>query len=423
MATTRHQPAVEFDHHTSDFAAEVDERWRQLRENTPIAWSESYDGFWIVSDWRGNYEVLKNHGVFTTDRRVAGDVEQSSLLIPRSPAPCRSLPEELDPPEHGPLRRLLNPIMSPAAARAMQPRIEHWVRTHIDAVIESGECDLIYDLASPVPAFVTLEWLGYPLEHATLASEAYHELLGYPPGHERFVQAIDKTNRVAEIVEATVAARRAQPRDDIISYFIEQEVDGARLDDRTIVEMCITLIAGGVDSTTSLTSSALVHLHRDHELRQRFIADPALLVSATEEFLRYYAPFGTIARTIREDTELRGCPMKAGERVLVSRHSANYDASEFAEPERFDPERFPNRHTSFGLGIHRCSGSHLARLTFREMITQVLARMPDYVLDDAVIAPYPDRGFANGWVTLPSRFTPGPRSTTAIDDRVGAVAG
>ena len=98
--------------------------------------------------------------------------------------------------------------------------------------------------------------------------------------------------------------------------------------------------------------------------------------------------------------------MHAGDRVLVSRHSANYDAGQFDRPEEFVPDRFPNRHVSFGLGVHRCVGSHLARLMFQEMITQILERMPDYEIDESAIAPYPDRGFAQGWVSLPARFTP-----------------
>lgn len=130
---------------------------------------------------------------------------------------------------------------------------------------------------------------------------------------------------------------------------------------------------------------------------------------AAEEFLRFYPPFATTARTARTDTKLRGCPISAGDRVVVSRVSANHDPEAFGEPERFVVEQFPNRHVSFGLGVHRCSGSHLARLMFQEMIRQILTRIPDYEVDERAMTRYPDRGFAQGWLTLPARFTPSAR--------------
>jgi cytochrome P450 len=168
----------------------------------------------------------------------------------------------------------------------------------------------------------------------------------------------------------------------------------------------VVLVGGGVDTTTSLTSSALVHLNRDRDLRRRLIDEPELIVTATEEFLRLYPPLTTIGRTARRDTRLRGCSVGAGDPVLVSRHAANYDPAQFGEREQFDAERFPNRHVSFGLGPHRCVGSHFARVQFHEMIAQILRRMPDYELEEDAIAPYPDGGFAQGWISLPTRFRP-----------------
>jgi len=318
-----------------------------------------------------------------------------------------ALPLELDPPHHIPVRQLLNPLLSPNAAQAIRPRVAHWTKHHIDAVIERGECDLLYDITSPVPAHVSLEWLGYPLEHADLASYGTHDMLGHPPGSEQYQRGFEATMQAHQILRETIAARRAEPRDDVISYLMTQELNGEPVDDSTIFNLAVVLVGGGVDTTTSLTSSALVHLDRDRELRRRLIDEPELIVPATEEFLRVYPPLATIGRTVRVDTELRGCPMHAGEPVLVSRHSANYDAAQFEKPEEFIADRFPNRHVSFGLGPHRCVGSHFARVQFQEMMTQILQRMPDYELDESAIEPYPDRGFAQGWVSLPARFTPG----------------
>ena len=406
-------PIIDFDHHSEDFAVDPHARWAELREKCPVAWSEHYGGFWVISDYEGNHEVLKNHKVFTTERSSDGG-EGTTLMIPKTPGDPIGMPEEIDPPGHTPIRHMVNLVMSPGAAQDMMPRIRHWVTQVLDDVIEQGSCDLVYDVASPVPAFITLEWLGYPLEHLRLASDAFHDLLGYPPGTPQFDVAVEKRAEMMDIIREVIAQRRDNPTNDIISYFTHYELDGERFGEDIIMGLVHTLIGGGVDSTTSLTANALVHLHGDHELRSRLGKNPDLLIPATEEFLRVYPPFGTIARTAREDIELRGCPVRSGDRVLVSRYAANFDARAFEDAEVFYPERKPNRHVSFGLGPHRCSGSHLARLMFQEMMRQILARMPDYQLDESKMVRYPDRGFVHGWVTLPASYTPGARSTASV---------
>lgn len=406
-------PVVDFDHHSPEFAAVAEERWKELRESCPVAWSKPYDGFWVVSDYEGNHEVLKHTDRFTSERWPAGDTQGTSF-IPKSGAGTGkpTLPLEVDPPDHILYRQLLNPLLSPKASEALKPRMEYWTTRYIDAVIETGRCDLVYDLTSPVPAAITLEWLGYPLEHAEVASRGTHDTLGFAPGSEEFQIGMASTQKAHGYLRQAIAERRKERRDDVISYLMGQEVDGRPVDDDTIFNLAVVLVGGGVDTTTSLTSSALMHLNHDRELRQRLIDDPDLLTPATEEFLRVYPPLTTIARTARVDTDLGGCPVHAGDRILVSRHGANLDPKQFDDPDHFVADRFPNRHVSFGLGPHRCVGSHLARLMFRQMITQILERMPDYEIDESKSSPYPDRGFAQGWVGLPARFTPGTRTSS-----------
>jgi cytochrome P450 len=402
-------PVTEFDHHSADFAANADEELRALRETCPVAWSERYGGFWVVSDFEGNHEVLKHPEIFTAERWPVDDGHGASL-IPKSVRVTEPvLPMEIDPPGHTPVRQLLNPLLSPAATEALRSRVVYWTTRVIDAIIERGECDLLYDVTGPVPARVSMEWLGFPLEHADLAAQGIHNLMGFPPGSEEYALGIELTAEATERLRETIAKRRDEPADDVISHLMAQELNGKPVDDATIMNLGQSLIAGGVDTTTALTSSALVHLHHDRELRQRLIDQPELIVPATEEFLRVYPPLTSIAKTVRRETELRGCPMHPGDRVLVSRQSANFDAKQFESPERFDPERFPNRHVSFGLGPHRCAGSHLARMQFKEMLGQILERLGDYELDEASIAPYPDRGLTQGWTCLPATFTPGAR--------------
>jgi cytochrome P450 len=406
VSETRREPVVDFDHHSAEFNADPHAAWQSLRENCPVAWSEHYGGFWVVADYEGNHEVLKNHAVFTTERVHP----TTSMTIPAFSQDDGLLayPEELDPPHHGPVRQLLNARLSPSASRELQPTVEQWTTTCIDAVIEAGECDLLYDITGPVPAYTTLDWLGFPHDRIIEAAERQHDIVGYPPGSERFNRAM-ANNMVEQTLWETCAARRNDPRDDLISWLMTQQVNGEPVDDRTIVQLSTVLIAGGVDTTSSLTSSALVHLNRDRALRQRLIEDPSLVVPATEEFLRVYPPLSSIGRAARQDFELRGCQIRYGDRVLVSRYAANYDKTAFERPEEFIVDRFPNRHVSFGLGPHRCVGSHLGRLMFQEMLIQILRRMPDYELDEDRLAPYPDRGMFDGWAAMPARFSPGSR--------------
>ena len=160
-----------------------------------------------------------------------------------------------------------------------------------------------------------------------------------------------------------------------------QEIDGERIPRDVAEALIFMVIGGGVDTTTALTSAALLHLHQFPDDRARLLHEPDLLDSATEEFLRVYPPARTHARTATEDFEFVGCPIRKGDRVLLSEVSAGHDGRAFPDADQFQIDRFPNRHLAFGAGIHRCPGSHLARITFTEIIREVLERIPDYRRD------------------------------------------
>ena len=175
------------------------------------------------------------------------------------------------------------------------------------------------------------------------------------------------------------------------------------------MSICGTIINGGVDTTTVLLANALEYLDRNHDLRRRLVDEPALLPSATEEFLRYFSPVQAFSRTVARDVELGGQQLERGDRVLLCFGSANRDESEFPAADEFVADRFPNRHVAFGLGKHRCIGSTLARTEFMIMLDEVLARMPDYEIDRDASERYVSLGIVNGWIRMPGRFTPGPR--------------
>ncbi|HLI16626.1 MAG TPA: cytochrome P450 [Acidimicrobiales bacterium] len=398
------QPKVEFDHHAPDFPAVA--AYRELRQRCPVAWTDTYGGFWILSRYEDIARAARDDETFSSGRTPDG---RGGIVIPQWNSET-SIPIELDPPQSVPYRRMLNYLLSPAAVEAMKPRIAEYTTAMIDAFIERGECDFINELTSPVPALLTVNWLGFPAEYYARFAQAVHDVFGSAPGTERERRGIEGMDWIMQETKALVDARRREPRDDVVSYLCAQEIDGRPLSDEEILSMVKLLIGGGMDTTTSLTGQTLVWLSEHPEARQRLIDEPELLPSATEEFLRVFAPSQSMARTVRRPVEVGGCPMHVGDRVLLPWVAANFDETVFENPDEVQLDRPKNRHASFGIGIHRCVGSHLARAMFQEMITQVLARLPDYrVLTDRLVA-YPSHGNQTGWDVVPAVFTPGRRT-------------
>jgi len=200
--------------------------------------------------------------------------------------------------------------------------------------------------------------------------------------------------------------RVREPRDDALTTIARHEVNGTRVNEDVARSIAFLTVTGGIDTTTSFTGAALLHLSEHPADRDRLLTDPDLLPVATEEFLRYYPPARTHARTVRDDTEFAGVTMRRGERVVLSEAAAGRDHSAFAEADTFVIDRDPNRHLAFGVGIHRCPGSHLARVEFAEMVTTVLRRIPDYAIDPAGVEEYPTWSMVGGWRRLPATFTP-----------------
>jgi cytochrome P450 len=228
------------------------------------------------------------------------------------------LPEETDPPDWQGYRRFFNPILSPGSVNELRPLISKWTTYFIDQIIESGRGDLIYDIASPIPASVTLEWLAFPPEDWKQFAEPIHDVSGSAPGTERHDRAREGFGSILDSIKAIVDDRKISPRDDIVSRLVRYEIDGRNPTDADLHSMILMTLEGGIDTTTSLTGSALVHLDRTPEDRQLLMEHPELLVQATEEFLRVYPPAMAHARTVRSDVEIHGVSMKKGDRVLVS---------------------------------------------------------------------------------------------------------
>ncbi len=287
--------------------------------------------------------------------------------------------------------------------------MQHWTTHFIDQFIEAGQCEFTHDLSVPVPGAVTLEWLGFPEEDWRPISEAFHMVAAYSRGTPEHRAAQAEFGNVMTRIQEEVERRYHEPCDDAMSSIAHHEIDGERIPAETAESIVFMTVGGGVDTTTALIGAALLHLSQVPDDRRRLIAEPGLLVTATEEFLRYYPPARTHARTVTEDFEFAGCPMRKGDRVLLGEFSSGRDEQAFIAADDFVIDRNPNRHLSFGVGLHRCVGSHLARLEFAEVVTAILTRLPDFRIDPDAVVEYPNWASIGGWAKLPATFTPGKR--------------
>lgn len=393
-------PKVGTDVFTATSRATSDEAWDRARDAGRVVRTGEDDGLWLLTGYEEVCTAFRDWERFSSART---DPFVASITVSKSRVPLL-VPQELDPPAWHPVRRILAELLSPTVAERLRPRVRHWTTHHLDRVLSTGRCDFVTDLAVPVPAAVTMEYLGFP-EHEWLPlASVFHEISAHPSGNPIREAAIARFGDVLAACRRELEQRRIEPRDDAVSAIATYRIDGELVELDLLTNLVGQVMGGGVDTTTALTSAALVHLGRARDLRARLRDEPGLWATSTEEFLRMYPPARTFARTVTTDTELGGCPMHAGERVVVSMVSANHDDAAFPGADRFEPDRFPNRHLTFGMGIHRCPGSHLARIMFTEMVSAVLERMPDYELVEAELEEYPYWGAVGGWAHIPATF-------------------
>lgn len=404
------RPIVDFDHHSPEFHRSRHQRWADVRR-CPVAFNERYGGFWVVSGYEAVAAVSRDGETYSSKHLPEPEDGVTYIGIAGIPR-GRSVPTagiaEVEGPVHGALRRVMNPYLVPHAVERMQPLMEAVTTWFIDQRIEGGRIDLVHDLANPVPAVLTMDLVGLPLDDWQHYADLFHATIAHRPGHPEFDRAVANLPTMLARLGEVAAERRAQPGDDLISALATMEVDGRSLGDDELRSVLWNLVGGGLDTTTSLTSLALHHLDRHPDLRRRLIDRPALLGPATEEFLRYFSVNETLTRTVTRDSELGGQRLGRGEHVMLSWLSANRDESVFDRADEVVLDRAVNPHLAFGVGPHRCIGMHMARTMFQVLVAQVLSRMPDYAVDHGATRFYAGNPELNGVVTMPATFTPGP---------------
>lgn len=401
--TTR--PTIDFDHHSATFADDWRNVTEELRTKCPVAWTEAHGGYWVVSRYADVRAVALDDHTYSSDNDMTGERGGGQgTAIPR--APLQLIPLEVDPPLFAKYRSLLNPQFSPAAAERWRPFLRQTADALLDLFCESGQCDLVKDLASPVPAMLTMKLLGLPLADWEDVATPFHEISWAVPGSEMYQRAIEGIFRVLGRLSEELTKRREAPADDLLTFLLESEIDDQPMSEEDILKICFLQLIGGVDTSTGLLSHTFAWLSEHPEERQRLLDEPDLIKKATEEFLRWVSPAPALARTVTTETELGGQRLCPGDRLLLSWASANQDADAFEDPDNVNIDRWPNRHQAFGLGAHRCLGSNLGRVQFQEVLMATLRRMPDITVDMAGAQRYPSLGQVNGYSTLPATFSP-----------------
>ncbi|WP_158018181.1 cytochrome P450 [Mycobacterium basiliense] len=415
----RKKTRYHFDRHSAQYRSQFETITTEMHTKCPVAWSDTYGGHWVAA---GSHEVFElarcpavsnDHDVNNKRRGYKG------ISIPTASRinGVRGGILEMDDPEHRIYRTVLNPYLSPAAVRRWAPFIDDVTRACLDEKIEAGSIDFVDDLANIVPAVLTLAILGIPLKNWQMYSEPTHAAV-YTPEHSPDIQRVTEMHRQMglDLVNNMIEIRN-NPRPGVVNALVEMRVDGEPAPDLEILGNLGLVIGGGFDTTTALTAHALEWLSENPHQRTRLREHlDTMLDPATEEFLRYFTPAPGDGRTFSDDVELDGTHFKEGERLWISWAMANRDPALFHDPEKLVLDRKGNRHFSFGIGIHRCIGSNVARTVFKSMLAAVLDRMPDYRCDRDGAVHYETIGVIQGMRKLPATFSPGPKVGAGLDE-------
>ncbi|MFF2846345.1 cytochrome P450 [Streptomyces sp. NPDC058001] len=409
----RKRNTYDFDRHTPEYRHQFESITEEMQSRCPVAWSDTHGGHWVASGHHELFELARSADVLSNDHDVKGERRgYRGINIPSAPRGkgFRGGFLEMDPPEQRYYRQTLNPYLSPAAINRWVPLIDEVVRACIDEKIEEGRIDFVDDLANIVPAVLTLAMMGIPLKHWTIYNEPAHAGVYTPPNSPDMKRVVELHKAMMGDLARQIAEVRQNPRPGLVDALVRADINGENPTDDELIGVLALLIGGGFDTTTALTAHVLEWLAQNPGERDRLSRErDTLLDSATEEFLRYFTPAPGDGRTFSDSCEIAGTRFEEGERLWLSWAMANRDPSVFPDPHTIDLTRKGNRHTSFGLGIHRCIGSNVARTVFKRMVLQVLDRMPDYRCDPEGTVHYETIGVIQGMRHLPATFTPGKR--------------
>ena len=344
--------------------------WKRLRDVGPVV-PGLFGGVHLVR--REDVEfALQNPSVFSSAMEAV-DLGQKRPLIPL----------QVDPPDHVKYRRLLDPIFAPREMAKIEGDVTNLVNGLIDKFIDRGHCEFGEEFAVPLPSAVFLKMMGMPLSDLDMFLELKDGIVR-PQGETiDEIQAFQKKTAegIDSYFESALKEREQQRSDDLMSRFLDAEVAGEKLTSDEILGMCFLLLLAGLDTVTDTLECDFAYLARHQDARQAIVDNPELIPSAIEELLRWETPVTGLGRVAAVDTEVGGCPIAQGTKVGISLGAANTDEKATPGSDSVDLARNPNRHLAFGGGVHRCLGSHLARMELRVALREWHRRIPQYHIE------------------------------------------
>jgi len=369
------------------FDAQIQDRTRWLRENEPVFWSEKTGAF-VITRYEDVVHVSKHNEIFCSGEGVLpGRINAKIGMI------------DEDEPRHGEMRGLINRGFTPRMVKKWEQVFKQITDETLDEIVANGNCDFVEDIAVPLPLILIAEMIGIRKEDRKRFHEWSDAMIGAQGNLDKpevvaasGKAALEYITYVTEVIES----RRQEPKDDLISILVQASDDGVlrqlepgdmedligestgsrEMSNDELIKMCILLMVAGNETTRNGLSGGMQLLIENPDARQRLVDDPSLIPVAVEEMLRLVSPVLSFQRTATQDTELRGVPIKAGQKVLMIYGSANRDAEEFENPDVFDIDRRP-QHVAFGIGNHFCLGANLARMEMRVAFEELLRRCPE----------------------------------------------
>jgi cytochrome P450 len=391
--------ATDFSHMDPEWAADPYTIQDDLRQRCPIAHTNRFGGGWLPTRYEDVAAIAYDTEHFSSRSIIMGNFRPPRDIAPIGGSP----PITSDPPFHHDSRKLLLPAFTKAAADRHELATRalcHWL---IDGFEGRDVVDAASHYAQHIPIRVIVDMLGFPPQDGPQFREFAESRLGGINLAQQ--ERVTRMSALFHYLLAQVHDHLDTTRDDLTAFLINAELYGRKLQPSHIVGTMMLLLIAGIDTTWSALSASLWHLARNPEDRRRLVAEPGLLPTAVEELLRAYAPV-TMARLVRQDMHFGGVDMKADDWILLSFPAANRDPAQFDRADQVIIGRQINRHAAFGLGIHRCLGSHLARMELRVALQTWLERIPDFSLDDPSAVTW-SSGQVRGPRVLPLRIRSG----------------
>ena len=366
----------------NDTAANPQPMFKELRDSMPVM---PVEGVGVVVTRKAEIDEVLRHPEIFSSNADAVDLKNKRPMIPL----------QIDPPDHKKYRKLLDPIFAPRQMALIEGSVAETVNGLIDGFIDRREIDFAKDFSVPFPSQVFLTLFGLPYEELprfltmkdgvirpeVVVGERFNSPAAVAYQQKTADSIYDYFNEILDV-------RERKREDDILSRFLDAEVEGQKLTREDILDICFLFLIAGLDTVTATLDCMFAYLAAHPDQRRKIVDDPSVIPAAIEELLRWETPVMGIVRVAMEDTEMNGCPIHKGDNVMVMIGSANTDEAELPDADQVRFDREVNRHVAFGGGVHRCLGSHLARQELRVALREWHRRIPDYAVADGHVLQY-----------------------------------